>query len=129
MRIGYDFVNNTYLFDEEYKVNEKEKIILENMFNNLQCNQNDLKIVANSKDYTTLQYNDVDIVRVKSTDATQWIKIRMSNIDSKNEKDNPLFMLQNKKNESMWKCSIYDIDKLYPFINKTIEMINNWNNK
>ena len=125
MNIGYDFNNNSFINNEK-QVNEKEKSILEDMFNHLQCDPADLKIVANSTDYSTLQYNDVDIVRVKSTNATQWIKILISNIDRKNEIDNPLFMLQNKKGESMWKCSIYDLDNLYPFINRAIEMIDSW---
>ena len=125
MNIGYDFNNNSFINNEK-QVNEKEKSILEDMFNHLQCDPANLKIVANSTDYSTLQYNDVDIVRVKSTNATQWIKILISNIDRKNEIDNSLFMLQNKKGESMWKCSIYDIEKLYPFINRAIEMIDSW---
>lgn len=125
MNIGYDFNNNSFINNEK-QVNEKEKSILEDMFNHLQCDPADLKIVANSTDYSTLQYNDVDIVRVKSTNATQWIKILISNVDRKNEIDNPLFMLQNKKGESMWKCSIYDLDNLYPFINRAIEMIDSW---
>lgn len=126
MNIGYDFINNK-IIDNEKVVNENEKSILEDICNHLECDSNDLKIVANSTDYTTLQYKDVDIVRVKNTNATQWIKIRISNTDFKNEKENSLFMLQNNKNESMWKCSIYDIDNLYPFINRAIEMIDSWN--
>lgn len=126
MKIGFDFISNKIITDDKM-INEKEKQILEDMYEHLQCVPDNLKIVANSKDYTTLQYKDIDIVRVKSTNATQWIKIRISNQDFKNEKDNPLFMLQNNKNESMWKCSIYDINNLYPFINRAIEMIDSWN--
>ena len=127
IQIGYDFINNEILKDSENIVNEDESLLLSDMFKYLFCDPNDLKICANSKDYTTLQYKNVDIVRIKCTNKAQWIKIKISNYDSKNNADDPLFELQANKNESMWKCSINDIPLLYEYINRAIEMIDSWN--
>lgn len=127
IKIGYDFINKKIIKNEPRVVDESEKSILEKMIPNLRCNPNDLKIVANSDDYTTLQYKQIDIVRIKYTNAAKWIKIRMSIVDMKTEKDNPLFVLQNKKTESMWKCNVKDIDKLYPYLNNFIKQFDEVN--
>ena len=51
----------------------------------------------------------------------------MSNQDMKDEINNPLFVLQNKKTESMWKCNINDIDKLYSYLNHFIKQFDELN--
>ena len=127
IKIGYDFINKKIITNEPRVVDEYEKSILEKMIPHLECNPGDLKVVANSDDYTTLQYKQIDIVRIKYTNAAKWIKIRMSIVDMKNEKDNPLFVLQNKKTESMWKCDVDDIDKLYPYLNNFIKQFDEVN--
>lgn len=127
IKIGYDYTNNKIITNDPKVINEAEKDILTRMLSYIQCNPDDLSIVANSSDYTTLQYKSIDIIRIKYTNNAKWIKIRMSINDMRNEKDNPLFALQNKKNESMWKCSINDIGKLYPFINRNIEQFDKVN--
>ena len=127
MRIGYDFNENKIITDESKIINEDEKNILNKMIPYIQCDPDKLQIVANSSDYSTLQYKGIDIIRIKYTNAAKWIKIRMSLEDMRNEKENPLFVLQNKKTESMWKCNIDDISKLYPFINRNIEQFDKVN--
>ena len=127
IKIGYDFINKKIIKNEPRVVDESEKSILEKMIPNLRCNPGDLKVVANSDDYTTLQYKLIDIVRIKYTDKAKWIKIRMSIPDMKAEIDNPLFVLQNKKTESMWKCNVNDIDKLYPYLNNFIKQFDEIN--
>ena len=110
-KIGFDFIDKKIIKNEPNEIVSDERYFLEKIIPHLDCNSKDLHIVANSDDYTTLQYKQIDIVRVKYTDKTKWIKIRMSNQDMKDEINNPLFVLQNKKTESMWKCNINDIDK------------------
>ena len=127
IKIGYDFENKEILTEDKNIVNEEESLLLSDMYKYLFCDNNDLKICANSKDYTTLQYKNVDIVRIKCTKQAQWIKILISNYDLRNNKENPIFELQANKNESMWKCSLNDIPFLYEYINRAIEMIDNWN--
>lgn len=126
--IGYDFENKEILTNGDYIVNEDESLILSGLYEYLFCDPEDLQIVANSKDYTTLQYKDVDLVRVKCTNNTQWIKILIANQVLKEDRDNPLFDLQKNKNESMWKCRLEDINDLHPYINSAIAMIDSWNN-
>lgn len=124
--IGYDFENNSFI-KKEKDVNEVEAAILEYISNNLECNDPlAFKISANSSNYTTLSYLDVDIVRVKQTPKTSWIKIMISNDDNKIQRDNPIFANQKNKGESFWKCDVDDLDVLYPFINRTILMIESW---
>lgn len=117
IRIGYGF-------NDDNNINKEESDILEQMIPNLNVMYPDkLKIVANTTDYTTLQYNDLDIIRVKSTLSTQWLKIRVSTKVRKEQAENPLFNEQVKKTETMWKCRVSDIDKLYPYINDSIKEI------
>ena len=117
IRIGYGF-------NDDNNINKEESDILEQMIPNLNVMYPDkLKIVANTTDYTTLQYNDLDIIRVKSTLSTQWLKVRISTKVRKEQAENPLFNEQVKKTETMWKCRVSDIDKLYPYINDSIKEI------
>lgn len=127
IKIGFDFNKNEILTEDKNIVNEEESLLLSDMYKYLFCDPKDLEITANSKDYTTLQYKNVDIVRIKCTNKAQWIKILISNYDLRNNKENPLFELQANKNESMWKCSLNDIPLLYEYINRSIEMIDSWN--
>ena len=125
--IGYDFDKNKTIEDSGHELNEVEAAILEYISNNLECNDPlAFKISANSSNYTTLSYLDVDIVRVKQTPKTSWIKIMISNDDNKTQRNNPIFANQNNKGESFWKCDVDDLDVLYPFINRTILMIESW---
>ena len=124
--IGYDFEHNNFI-KKDKDINELEAAILEYISNNLECNDPlAFKISANSSNYTTLSYLDVDIVRVKQTPKTSWIKIMISNDDNKTQRDNPIFANQKNKGESFWICDVDDLDVLYPFINRTILMIESW---
>lgn len=127
IKIGFDFINKKIIKNEPKEIVSDERNFLERIIPHLECNSKDLQITSNSDDYTTLQYKQIDIVRVKYTDKTKWIKIRMSNQDMKAEIDNPLFILQNKKTESMWKCNINDIDKLYSYLNHFIKQFDELN--
>lgn len=127
IKIGFDFLKKKVITNEEKIIEVSEKSILEKMIPKLECDPDNLQVVANSDDYTTLQYKQCDIVRIKYTDNAKWIKIRMSIADMKTEIDNPLFVLQNKKTESMWKCNVDDIDKLYTYLNNFIKQFDEVN--
>ena len=122
MNIGFDFNKGEFITTPDKEVNKVESTILEQIIPNIDVKfPQALKIVANSSAYTTLQYKQIDIIRLKYTNNTQWIKIRCSNRMLKEEQDNPLFNEQEKKNESMWKCRVDDLEQLYPYINEGIK--------
>lgn len=122
MNIGFDFNKGEIIGTPDKKVNNVEATILEQIIPNIEVKYPQaLKIVANSSAYTTLQYKQIDIIRIKYTDLAKWIKIRVSNRILKEEQDNPLFNEQEKKNESMWKCRVDDLEQLYPYINEGIK--------
>ena len=124
--LGFDFENKNIIKKED-NVNEVEAAILEYISSNLECNDPlAFKISANSSNYTTLSYLDVDIVRVKQSLKASWIKIMISNEDNKTQRDNPIFANQKNKGESFWICPINDLKEIYPFINRSILMIESW---
>lgn len=125
--IGYDFDKNEMIEDSGHELNEAEAKILEYIMDHLECDfPQRFKIVANSSNYTTLEYKGVDLVRLKYTPKAQWIKIHISNEDNKTQKDNPIFANQKNKYEAMWKCSVDDLDELYPFLQRAMQMIDSW---
>lgn len=122
MNIGFDFNKGEIIGTPDKEVNNVEATILEQIIPNIEVKYPQaLRIVANSSAYTTLQYKQIDIIRIKYTDLAQWIKIRCSNRMLKEELNNPLFNEQEKKNESMWKCRVDDLEQLYPYINEGIK--------
>ncbi len=122
MNIGFDFNKGEIIGTPDKEVNNVEATILEQIIPNIEVKYPQaLRIVANSSAYTTLQYKQIDILRIKYTPQTQWIKIRCFNRMLKEELNNPLFNEQEKKNESMWKCRVDDLEQLYPYINEGIK--------
>lgn len=129
IKIGFDFETGKPIVEsteEEHEINEDEKEILEEIIKHLDGDERRFKICSPSSNYTTLKYKGVDLIRVKSTSRAEWIKIQISNIDNKNERDNPLFEMQTNKNEAMWKSSLENLDELYPFIERAKDMIDSW---
>lgn len=122
MNIGFDFNKGEIIGTPDKEINNVEATILKQIIPNIVVKYPQaLKIVANSSAYTTLQYKQIDIIRIKYTDLSQWIKIRCSNRMLKEELNNPLFNEQEKKNESMWKCRVDDLEQLYSYINEGIK--------
>lgn len=81
-------------------------------------------IVKNSKDYTTLKYKAFDIIRLKYSPTSKWIKIFMTPDNKKQYINNHLFDLQKRKNELYWKGIIEeekDIEEYVKIINDSIE--------
>ena len=81
-------------------------------------------IEHNCKDYTTLKYNNYDIIRLKYGSISKWIQIFI--LDRKKYVDNPLFATQKNKNQIMWKSTINtieDLDKYIEIIKDTLEKI------
>lgn len=69
------------------------------------------EIVHNSSDYSTLcPKGCLDIIRVKYSDRSKWIKIRMTNESSVLFRDDERFETQKNKNESMWRSNLTDTD-------------------
>lgn len=109
--LGYDFNKNEIITNKEKNVNQVEKNILEQIANYLSLS--DYNIVANSDDYTTLEYKEYDIVRLKYSQRTKWISIFMTNNDKKENIDNVLFDAQKNKKQLLWKSIITDDIDIY----------------
>lgn len=125
IKVGYDFLNNKIVKNEDISLNLTESALLEKIKKDL--NLNDAKIVANTEDYTTLQLYDVDLIRIKYTDRSKWISIILSKEDRKNNINNPLFDAQKKKTQLFWKSNIVDdnLEIYYDFIKNRIIEVNN----
>ncbi len=117
IKIGYDFINHKVITNDTKEVNEEEKRILSNFINLLSSylDRNKLSIVANSNDYTTLQYTDYDVARLKYTDRSKWIKVPIANKCREANLNNPLFKDQIKKSEGFWKSTLQN-EILKPYI-------------
>ena len=96
-----------------------EKSILEkwiSIFEN-EHYKNHFGIVQNSSDYTTLQYNNFDLIRLKYSDKVRWIKIFLTKEDKVVYLNNELFSSQKNKNELYWKSIINDDKDINKYIN------------
>lgn len=125
MNIGYDFINNEVIKNNK-AINLEEEKILDLFLNELSntYNKNDFKIIANSDDYLTLQYKEIDIARVKYTERAKWVSILMTNECSKENLDNPLFEKQKNKNQAQWKSDFNgNIEPYLSFLIKACEWL------
>lgn len=81
-------------------------------------------VVHNCKDYTTLQYHDVDILRLKYSDGAKWVRIFIVPKYKKKYIDDPLFSEEEKKTQLFWKSTIEskdDLDKFIDIINEDLQ--------
>lgn len=136
MKIGFDFTKGEIITDNNYSkpFDENECEILEQIIKMLSNNfeSTNFKIVKNCKDYTTLQYKMIDIVRIKYTDRAKWITISMADNDCARENiNNPLFNNEKNKNKAHWKSSLKDSNNIsvyLPFLIKSCKQIDEFNN-
>lgn len=100
-----------------------EEEILEEYIKNFDY---DLKIVHNSDNYTTVQYKDYDLFRLKFG-IGKWVEICMPTKIKKKYIDNPLFVAEPNKNRVFWKARIdkpEDLDNFIDIIKENIDLRN-----
>lgn len=91
--------------------------------------KHDWEIRHRSQDYTTLAYRNSDLLRVKWTENSHWIRIQMDGENATKHENDPIFSHQEKKTELMWRvpCNTKeDIDTLYPYILEAWDSIENF---
>lgn len=76
----------------------------------------ELSIVHNSKSYTTIQYHNVDILRLHYSDLSKWINIFIVPKYKDKYIDNPLFSENDNFNRISWFARINGIEDLDLFI-------------
>ena len=76
----------------------------------------ELSIVHNSKSYTTIQYHNVDILRLHYSDLSKWINIFIVPKYKDKYIDNPLFSENDNFNRISWFARINSIEDLDLFI-------------
>lgn len=84
MNFGYNFETNEFISNKK-EINAVEIEAVNNILDRLDLSNYDesqLKIEKKSKDYTSLTYRDIDVLRIKITDRVKWIIIPIE----KNEK-------------------------------------------
>lgn len=123
-KIGFNFTKKEVEPVKEKAPNESEIDVIVDIIDKLDVPNELFKIVKNSNDYTTAQYHDIDIFRLKYTAGARWIKIFMANPYKKDYIDSPLFVNQINKNELFWKSDINNIDDYIEIINKVVELRN-----
>ena len=107
MRIGYDFLKNEIIKDEEKAHVPSEEEAIDIIMNDLGISN--YEVVKNSDDYTTLVYRDYDLFRIKYTPKAHWINIIIFPSMKKEYSDSPLFSSQANKNQMYWKSNIYSL--------------------
>lgn len=107
--IGYDFEKNQIIKNEPYKMNKDEIDVINAILKKLDLDASDFKIVKPCEDYTTLQYKERDLFRLKYTEKAKWIKILIFPSYKNDYIDNPLFSKQKNKNQVFWQSYIENI--------------------
>ena len=114
INIGYNFKNNEFINNLK-TININELNILNQIAKDIGIEN--FELVNNSEDYTTLKYNDYDLIRLKYTDNAKWISIFLTKEDKSLNIDNILFAAQKNKNQLFWKSDINgDLSVYYSFI-------------
>lgn len=70
----------------------------------------------NSKDYSTLKYKMFDIIRLKYSETSKWIKIFMTPDNKFQYMSSELFNTQKNKNEFYWKSQIQKEEDIKKYI-------------
>jgi len=78
-----------------------------------------------SSSYLTLVYCDNDFFRVKYSDKSKWISIRLANEDK--NKDDIRFDAQTNKNQLHWKANINSYEDIYKFKTELINACKSFN--
>lgn len=106
---------------------DDEVSILNNFIDSYLSDYKDkLKVVNNTDSYTTLQYNEMDLIRLKYSDNTKWITIFIPPKFKNEYIDNELFITQKNKNQLHWKSILNDKSDLTKFVDICIKDINFW---
>lgn len=106
--------------------NEEE--ILNNFIDSYLSEYKDkLIVVSNTNDYTTLQYNEMDLIRLKYSDKSKWITIFISPTIKNEYMNNELFINQKNKNQLHWKSNLTSSNDLQKYIDICIKDIEFWN--
>lgn len=122
MRIGYDFLKNEIIKDEEKAHVQSEKEAVDIIMNDLGISN--YEVVKNSDDYTTLVYRDYDLFRIKYMPKSRWISIIIFPSMRKEYSDSPLFSSQANKNQMYWKSTIYSLFDYKEVLLASIKEIN-----
>lgn len=88
--------------------------------------KDNLQIVSNTDDYTTLKYNDMDLIRLKYSDNTKWITIFIPPKYKNEYIENELFITQKNKNQLHWKSVITNKNDLSKYVDICIRDIEFW---
>lgn len=124
MNIGFDFNKGVIISSGDKPHNEDEDRVIYSILDKLDINKSYCRIEKNSDDYTTLKYKDYDLIRIKYTTNTQWIKILFIDKELKAKyNDDPLFAAQTKKTELMWKSVINNIYDYNDILKQVVEKI------
>jgi len=76
------------------------------------------------EDYSTIQYKGFDLIRIKYTNNSKWIRIPMTTEMRKKYNDDPLFDAEKNKNKVMWKSIIKDLKDYKEILLEVIEFRN-----
>ena len=76
------------------------------------------------EDYSTIQYKGFDLIRIKYTNNSKWIRIPMTTEMRKKYNNDPLFDAEKNKNKVMWKSNIKDLKDYKEILLEVIEIRN-----
>lgn len=107
-----EYINNNF---------EIESNILSSIVNQLSdtFDYNKFNIISKCDEYTTLEYGNFDLLRIKFTDKSKWIKLFLTKEDREKYEESELFKSQKNKNEFYWKSDIEseeDLNKYIPLL-------------
>lgn len=121
IKIGYDSKSNTFylssMFEKELNTTPFESEAIKKIIALLpdSVDNNKLRIERRSNSYISIFYGNNDFLRLKFSEKTKWISIRLSQEDMKLNLNNPLFAAQTNKNQFHWKARVSSIDELEQF--------------
>lgn len=106
-----------------------EKEILENWIKIFdKYNKSNFSIIEKSTAYTTLTFYNYDLIRLKYSNNSKWIKLFLTKEDKLKHYNNPLFDAQSNKNELFWKAYITNTNDINNYIsiieNRCNEILN-----
>jgi hypothetical protein len=104
------------LFDKDLNINENEERAFNIISSFLPSDLLEfISIERRSKDYISMFCGENDFLRLKYSDRSKWISLRLpADIAAKNI-DNPLFAAQQNKNQFHWRAKLNSLDDLSLF--------------
>lgn len=112
---------------QEYEHVAEEDEAANIIINDLGIDKSLLKCIKPCEDYTTIQYKDGDLIRIKYTDKVKWIRVRTTPEIREKYKDDPLFDAEKSKNKVMWKSNIENLHDYKNILLETIKIIDEYN--